>query len=83
MKIMVVFYSLHDCPWIPGERKHFPVLVFFKKHFFLQFFQENFEIQDGREWCVDCLRFMNEIKHYQLILSNRKWAPYMTLSAQI
>jgi hypothetical protein len=27
MKITVVFYSLHVCPWIPGERNNFPILV--------------------------------------------------------
>jgi hypothetical protein len=32
MKIMVVFYSLHVCPWIPGKRKNFP-----------RIFQENFK----------------------------------------
>jgi hypothetical protein len=30
MKIMVVFYSLHVCPWIPGERKCFPILPIFE-----------------------------------------------------
>jgi hypothetical protein len=55
MKIMVVFYSLHVCPWmIPDERKHFPVLVFFSKISF-QIFQENFEIQDGRQRSHDHL----------------------------
>jgi hypothetical protein len=44
MKIMVVFYSLHVCPWIPGERKCCPILVFLGN-----IFQENFEIQDGHQ----------------------------------
>jgi hypothetical protein len=48
MKIMVVFYSLHVCPWIPGERKMFPTL-FCLGNIFFQIFQENFEIQDGRQ----------------------------------
>jgi hypothetical protein len=48
MKIMVVFYSLHVCPWIPGERTNFPILVFLG-NIFLQIFQENFEIKDGRQ----------------------------------
>jgi hypothetical protein len=37
MKIMVVFYSLHVCPWIPGERKIVPIFSFFRKNFFSDF----------------------------------------------
>jgi hypothetical protein len=47
MKIMVVFYRLQICPWISGERKKFPILVFLGN--FFQIFQEKFEIQDGHQ----------------------------------
>jgi hypothetical protein len=45
---MVIFYNLHVCPWFPGERKKFPILVFLGNIFF-QIFQENLKIQDGRQ----------------------------------
>jgi hypothetical protein len=52
MKILVVFYSLHVCPWIPDERNKFPILVFLGNIFF-QIFQETFEIHDGRQGSHD------------------------------
>jgi hypothetical protein len=65
MKIMVVFYSLRVCPWIPGERKNFPLI-----------FQENFEIQDGRQRSHDHPIEKTNFKNVFLHIAISAWSCY-------
>jgi hypothetical protein len=68
MKIMVVFYSWHVCPWIPGERKKFSYryLSLFLGNIFFQIFQENFEIGwscYGSEKSIIFITLLNFLQH--------------------